>query len=198
MTVSPRPGSSPWRHLPNLLTALRLLAAPIVGGLLIAHDYRAAALLGAAALATDLLDGWLARRFDWQSQLGGWLDPLADKLLMAACFGGLWMVGVLPLWLLLLALLRDAVIVAGSAAYHVWVQPLQARPSWLGKACAATQSIYVLGLMLDLVLGRSSSPWSGYAVGVVGAMVALSGIDYVLRWSQRARRARPGNHGSGQ
>jgi len=73
-----------WRHLPNLLSALRLLLALPVALAIGYRDYPTALVLAALAALSDALDGFLARRFRWQSQFGAALDPLADKLLLVA------------------------------------------------------------------------------------------------------------------
>src|SRR4029079_3188209 len=101
------------RHLPNLLSALRLLAAPFAAWLIV-HGHDIAALLTfAAAGASDGLDGFIARRWGVMSNFGAWLDPAADKLLMLLCFTALFAVGMTPLWLLALVVVRDVAIAAG-------------------------------------------------------------------------------------
>jgi cardiolipin synthase len=85
-------------------------------------------------------------------------------------------------------LARDAVIVAGALAYHWRVETLDAAPTWLGKASTVAQTGFLWLAMLDLAIDRSWSPWWPWGVGVLIVLIAASGIDYVLRWSQRARR----------
>src|SRR5580765_6764447 len=94
------PGTSPWRHLPNLLTASRMLMVVPLAWLILDGHYRGALLVAASAGATDALDGLLAKRYGWQSWLGGVLDPLADKLLLIACFVSLDLAGAIPDWLM--------------------------------------------------------------------------------------------------
>jgi cardiolipin synthase (CMP-forming) len=176
-------------QIPNLLTALRLLLIPWILLALAQSAFRLAALLLAIAALSDGLDGFLARRYGWQSRLGGLLDPLADKLLVNALFLGLWWGGFLPGWLPLLVLLRDLVIVGGAAAYHWRIAPLQAEPSAISKACTVAQLGFLWLAIVDLALDRSSSPWWPYGVSVLVGLIAASGIDYVWRWSRRARKA---------
>jgi cardiolipin synthase len=177
------------RQIPNALTALRvLLVVPIVM-LLLQRQYAPAAWLFALAALSDGLDGMLARRFGWQSRIGGLLDPLADKLLVNACFLALWWLGQLPGWLPALVLARDAVIVAGALAYHWRVEAVDPAPTLLGKASTVAQTAFLWFALIDLGLDRSSSPWWPWGVGVLIALIAASGIDYVLSWSRRARQA---------
>lgn len=177
------------RQIPNLLTLLRILLVPLIVVQLLQREYGWAAALFAAAALSDGLDGLLARRFGWQTRLGGLLDPLADKLLVNACFLALWWQGALPGWLPALVLLRDALIVTGALAYHWRVETLSAAPSWLGKASTVAQTGFLCLAMLDLAIDRSWSPWWPWGVGVLVTLVAASGIDYVWRWSRRARQA---------
>lgn len=176
------------RQLPNAITLARIGMAWPLWRLLIAEDYRPALFLALIAGLSDALDGLLAKRFGWITRLGGLLDPVADKLLLAVGFLGLWWVGQMPGWLVALVLGRDAVILAGALAWQLWVRPLTAAPSWLSKATTAAQ----IGLVL-LVLGRLAlglgSPWLTQAGGwIVAALTVASGLDYVLRWSGRAWR----------
>jgi len=101
------------RHVPNILSALRLLAAPFAAWLILAGHDAASLTVFAVAGLSDALDGWIARRFGFTSQFGGWLDPAADKLLMILCVLALFWVGVTPLWLAVLMILRDLLIAAG-------------------------------------------------------------------------------------
>src|SRR5262249_17728673 len=99
--------------VPNILSALRLLAAPFAAWLIIAgHDMAAVPGFAAPGLG-DGLDGFIARRWGATSDFGAWLDPIADKLLMLFCLSALYIVGVTPLWLVGLVVARDVAIVAG-------------------------------------------------------------------------------------
>ncbi|KAJ5180254.1 cardiolipin synthase (CMP-forming) [Penicillium capsulatum] len=106
--------------LPNILTFSRLVAAPLVGYFLV-HDYHAAALsLFAYAGITDLVDGWIARRYQLQTVVGTIIDPMADKLLMTIGVACLAVNGSLPVWLAVIILGRD-VGLAISAIYYRWI-----------------------------------------------------------------------------
>ncbi|KAJ5600305.1 hypothetical protein N7450_001372 [Penicillium hetheringtonii] len=106
--------------IPNILTFSRLVAAPVVGYLLV-HDYHAAALsLFAYAGITDLVDGWIARKYQLQTVVGTIIDPMADKLLMTIGVACLAVNGSLPVWLAVIILGRD-VGLAISAIYYRWI-----------------------------------------------------------------------------
>ncbi|HEY2836446.1 MAG TPA: CDP-alcohol phosphatidyltransferase family protein, partial [Rhizomicrobium sp.] len=102
------------RHLPNLLSALRLLAAPVAAWATLGDHDTLALMLFVAASFSDVADGFIARRWGVTSQIGAWLDPIADKLLMFLCFLALWKVGAVPLWLLVLVIARDLGIAGGA------------------------------------------------------------------------------------
>ena len=98
-------------HLPNIISFLRiLLVAPIVWALL-NHRYDLAVVLFVIAGISDGVDGYLAKRFGWESRFGGVLDAIADKLLLVSTFIVLWLLAVFPLWLVALIILRDLFIV---------------------------------------------------------------------------------------
>jgi cardiolipin synthase (CMP-forming) len=184
------PGTSPWRHLPNALTILRMLLVVPLAWLIQDRHYNGALLLAAAAGATDALDGLLAKHCGWQSWLGGVLDPLADKLMLLACFLELGLIGAHPMWLAWLVIGRDVVIVAGAAAYHFLIGRLSAQPTPLSKFTTVIQIVYVLAQLLHL------TTWfelNGLTVALMWATVActvISGAQYVVVWSLKAGRAR--------
>lgn len=176
------------RHLPNLLTGLRLVLAPLLPWLLV--NDRAEAALGVAAVAglSDALDGWLAKRFGWGSRLGSLLDPIADKLMLGLAMLGLWLVAALPGWFLLLVALRDLVIVAGAIAWWRLAGPYDGRPTLLGKLTTFAQVLLVLACLLGLV---GWLPWddvAGPAILAVAFLTFASGLDYVIRYGVLAWR----------
>ncbi|CAG7929584.1 unnamed protein product [Penicillium olsonii] len=106
--------------VPNILTFSRLLAAPAVGYLLVNNYHTAALSLFAYAGITDLVDGWIARRWNLQTVVGTIIDPMADKLLMTIGVACLAVNGSLPVWLAVIILGRD-VGLAMSAIYYRWI-----------------------------------------------------------------------------
>src|SRR6202050_4225395 len=116
------------RHLPNLICLLRIMLVwPIVVS--IAHaQYPLTLLLFFIAAMSDGLDGFLAKRFHWTSELGKLLDPLADKLLLVGVFLVATWYGLIPRWLTIAAVGRDVLIVLGSIAFHFGWGSAQGRP----------------------------------------------------------------------
>jgi cardiolipin synthase len=159
-----------FRHLPNILTGLRLLAAPATAGLLVWEHFEAAFGVFAIAGISDAVDGWLAKRFGLSSDLGRVLDPAADKALMLAVFATLAMLGEVPLWLAALVVGRDAAIVLGLILAVAMKKPVTIEPLAVGKLTTILQVGYVALHMGSLAFGFSLeniTPLDAYAVAAV-------------------------------
>jgi cardiolipin synthase len=175
------------KWLPNAISLLRIaLVAPVVW-LMLDGRFEQAIVLFFIAGFSDGLDGWLAKRFNWHTRLGGILDPVADKLLVAAAFITLVCTGLVPLWLAAIVVLRDVVIVGGATAYNFLIGPVEGEPTRISKLNTALELLYVL-----LVLSRAAFGWPPENVLIVlGAAVlvtvVVSGIDYVWSWTRRAQ-----------
>ena len=174
------------RHLPNLLCVLRILMVYPVAAWLLEGRYPAVMLLFAVAAFTDALDGFLAKRFSWTSELGKVLDPLADKLLLVTVFVCLSVAGLAPWWLTALVVLRDLVILFGALTYKRLFGPLRGAPTMASKFNTLCQIVFCLATVAAAAYG-----WPGpAAVTALGALVlvstAVSGIDYTLIYSRRA------------
>jgi cardiolipin synthase (CMP-forming) len=185
--ATPGPASLAW--LPNAITLLRIAMALPLYWMLRDSRFDVALVIAALAGISDGLDGWLAKRFGWVTRLGAMLDPLADKLLLFACFLGLVAGGHLPLWLVLLVIGRDVVILSGALAYRVLVGPFEAAPTLISKVTTFLQIalvLWVMGSEVGLPL-----PASGLALllGAVVVFTLASGAHYVLVWSGKALRA---------
>jgi len=166
-----------------------LLTIPVVWAILEGRYPLALALFFIAGF-TDGLDGFLAKRFSWQSRLGGLLDPAADKLLLVASFITLWAAGYVPGWLLLLVVARDLVIVIGAGLYQWRVGDFVAEPSIISKLNSALQLFYILMTLSWLVFGIPDPEMVGVLGWCVLATTVSSGVDYVIRWTGRARAVR--------
>lgn len=172
--------------IPNALTVARVLAVPPLVWLLLQGEYQWALGLVVAASLTDLLDGWLARRFGWQSRFGGYADPLADKLLMVASYLTLAWLGYLPWWLLVLVLLRDLVIVIGGVVYHYRFEPVVASPTRLSRFNTVCQVVLVWYVMLHLAVHPLPDLPRALLVLLVAAMALITMVQYTWIWSFKA------------
>ena len=176
-------------QIPNAICVFRMvLVVPIAWSLIKGRFDIALALIFVAGFS-DGLDGFLAKQFGWRSRLGGILDPAADKLLLVSLFVVLAWLGLVPLWLAAVVILRDLVIVSGALAYNFTVDKLQPEPTKISKLNTVLQLIFIV-----IIVSRQAFGWPpAAAVLVVGASVlvasVVSGLDYVLTWSARAHRA---------
>ena len=175
------------RYLPNLLTSLRLAAAPATAGLLAAGYFNAAFGLFAFAGLSDAVDGFLAKRFGFSTPLGRFLDPAADKALMLAAFMTLALLDDVPMWLAAIIIARDALILLGLAVAAATQAPIAVQPLLIGKVCTALQVLYIglhLGSLAFEVPIGSISPADAYLVGLVAL---ASGAAYFAVWLKAMR-----------
>ena len=177
-------------QIPNLICVLRMaLVWPIIYTLA-AGRYGLALGLVAVAGISDGLDGFLAKRFDWRSRLGGLLDPLADKLLLVSTFVTLAYLGLAPVWLTVVVMLRDFIIVTGGVAYQAVVGKVEPEPSAVSKLNTGAQLLFVCAVIAHRAFDVPPSEWITAIGATVFVTASVSGLDYVLRWSWKAVRAR--------
>jgi cardiolipin synthase len=177
------------RHLPNLITALRMLLVVPLCWLIDTARYDGALAIAAIAGLSDAVDGFIAKRYGWQSWLGGILDPIADKLLLIAAFFWLAFAGDMPVWLAALVIGRDLVIVSGAVAYYYLIGRFDAEPSRLSKLTTLVQIVFVLGELLRLSqLVAVSDSVRTAAMAITALLTLASGAHYVVVWSTRAWR----------
>jgi cardiolipin synthase len=174
------------RQIPNVISSLRILLVVPIAFALLRGDHLTTLALFFAAAVSDAADGFLAKRFGWQTTLGGILDPAADKLLLATVFIVLAVLHLVPAWLMAAAVARDIIIVLGAVAYRLCFGPITARPSVVSKLNTLFQAIYILS-----VIGREEffvpPAWAVLALGALTFLtIVISGLDYVLRYGQAA------------
>ena len=174
--------------LPNVLTIGRILAIPPLVILLLSGRYGWALVVAVIAGLSDLIDGWLARRFDWQSRFGSLADPAADKLLMLASYLTLAWLGYLPWWLFVLVVGRDLVIVIGGWVYHRYFESLEAEPTQLSKFNTFCQ-VFLMWFVLIRLAGCPLPPEAQIGLEwLVAFMAVVTLAQYVWLWSLRAAR----------
>ena len=172
------------RQAPNILSALRLIAAPIAGWLILHREFFPAVCVFGFAGLSDAADGYLAKTFGLSSRFGAWLDPAADKLLMLASFVTLTMVGAVPLWLTALVIGRDVAIVLGVALAKLLGAPLTVAPLMVGKISTVVQVLYIAGVLLMLTL-RQIEPQAVLAGVLAVALLTLASfLAYAHVWFQ--------------
>ncbi len=179
-------------QIPNAITVARMVVAFPLLWLLIEERFPQALLVALVAGASDAVDGYLAKRYSWQSVLGGILDPIADKLLLSVCFFGLWWGGHLPTWLVAVILTRDLVVGIGAIAWWRVNGSIKPSPTGISKLTTLVQLILVALVMAQLA-GLDISPgWMQPLMLACAGVTVVSGVDYVVVYSLRALRARRG------
>lgn len=175
------------KHLPNVLTLFRLgLIVPFLV-FLYHHQYVNSFYTFILAGLTDGLDGFLARRFNWQSFFGSFIDPLADKLLIASSFIALAVIEVLPLWLVLLVFLRDLTISLGVLGWYYFIRrKLDFKPTALSKINTALQLILVTSCLFELAYFQFPDYVLNTLICLTTLTTAITYVDYIWTWSKKA------------
>jgi cardiolipin synthase len=169
-------------QLPNLITALRIAAVPVLILLLREHDYRAALAVFVLAGLSDGLDGLIAKRFHYVSRLGAILDPIADKLLLVSTYVMLVLLDHLPFWLVLAVVSRDALIVGGYLIYTNLYGPVQMHPSLLSKLNTLAQIALAVVVLVQLATDYISPLFTLGLVYLTAATTIGSGLHYLWIW----------------
>ena len=182
------------RHIPNLITGLRIvLVAPFLW-LLLEERYGPALLLFIIAGVSDGLDGFLAKYFGWTSELGGLLDPLADKLLLMGAMLALGWLNELPVWLVALVVTRDVIIVIGAVSYHWLIERFSAAPLQVSKINTLLQLLLVLAVIVHYGMVALPDWLIDGLIGLTALTTVWSGAAYIRRWGRQAmswRRSKP-------
>lgn len=175
------------KQIPNALTIFRLvLIVPFL--ILLYHEtYKAAFYLYLLAGFTDGLDGWLARHCNWLSPLGSFIDPLADKLLIASSFISLALIGSLPWWIVVLVFMRDLTISIGVVAWYRLVQrEIDFNPTILSKFNTALQLALVTLCLFELAFFTFPPYYVQTLIILTAITTGATYINYVWTWGRKA------------
>lgn len=171
-------------HIPNIICIIRIILVFPIAYYLHNDEWLYAFVLFFIAGISDGIDGYLARKFSWQSKLGSILDPLADKLLMLVLYVMLAYKDIIPDWLALLVVARDIIIILGAMSYHWITRELNISPLISSKINTAFQITFVIAVMYH----RAIAPLSETLIYLLQLGVifttAYSGISYIIRWTQ--------------
>jgi cardiolipin synthase len=177
------------RHLPNAICIARIaLVWPTVKAIENGQNTLALILFTIAAVS-DGLDGFLAKRFGWTSDLGRFLDPLADKLLLVSVFLALTWAGWVPEWLAVAVIARDLMIGGGSLIFRLWFGPLRGYPTLVSKFNTALQITVLISALLQAIGGWVPPVFFDALVMLTFFTTLGSGLDYFSRFFVRAWRA---------
>lgn len=182
------------RQLPNAITIVRIVCAPVFLWMLLAdagHDGALrwwAAVLFVLAIATDGIDGWLARRYELVTDLGKILDPIADKVITGCAFVGLSILGELDWWITIVVLVREV----GITVYRFLViSDHVLAAAWMGKLKTVAQAVALTLALAPLwtLVGDWVFWVNGITMTIAVVLTIASGVDYVVS-EVRGRRGK--------
>ena len=167
------------RFIPNLISLIRISLVVPTDLNLLSEKYIIALILFATASISDAIDGFLARFFKWQTNLGKILDPVADKLLMIGSITALWLNQIVPLSVFVIIVLRDLLILLG-ASFEMSITEKTPSPNFFGKITTTSQIIYILGLIVFEIISVEKNDQIFHIL--IGLITLLSLISYFRWW----------------
>lgn len=167
-----------YMNIPNFFSILRIISIPLFIILLTYENHIAAFAVFGFAAVTDALDGFFARLFHQKTTLGAYLDPIADKLLLASSFVAFALLNLIPRWLTILVVSRDVIISMGILILRLNSFHIEIKPSLLSK-CTTVSQIATIGIsLLFYILGKSSMVTT-IICWTTGILTIVSGIHYI-------------------
>jgi len=174
------------RHLPNIICVLRIALVWPIAAALAEREYFLALSLFMVAGLSDGVDGYLAKRFNWTSELGKFLDPLADKLLLVTVFVEAAWLGLAPWWLTSAVVARDVLIGLGAMAYRLLIGPLRGRPTVSSKINTAMQLLYPVAMLANAAMSFPPREVLDALAILVFITTVFSGLNYMTVFTRRA------------
>jgi cardiolipin synthase len=168
--------------IPNLITLGRILLVPIVVWAIVSGAMWIAFVLFVVAGVSDAVDGYLAKRFGMTTELGRYLDPLADKALIVSIYLALGINGLIPRWLVILVVSRDILIVGGIMLSWVIGNPLKIRPLLVSKLNTVAQIVFACVVLGTLGFDIKADTLTLLLMITVAALTLLSVAAYVAEW----------------
>jgi cardiolipin synthase len=168
--------------IPNLITLGRIILVPIVVWAIISGEMRIAFLLFLAAGISDAIDGFLAKRFHMASELGAYLDPLADKALIVSIYVSLGIAGALPISLVILVVSRDIMIIGAFMLSWLVNRPMKVRPLVISKVNTVAQIVLATFVLAEHGFGFELEWVSMLVMAVVAILTLLSVAFYLAEW----------------
>lgn len=171
-------------NAPNLITICRILLVPLTIWLMLSGAFAFA--FGAFILAglSDAVDGFLARRFQLQTELGEILDPIADKALLVSIFVALGILGHLPAWLVILVATRDVLIVGAVVISWFMERPVPMKPLWISKVNTTGQILLAGATLAALGFGLDLELLLAAGIVITAALTTASGAIYLRNWTR--------------
>ena len=168
--------------LPNLITIGRLLLVPLIIWLITADQPGSAFVVLVVAGVSDAVDGFLARQFNLRSDLGTYLDPIADKAMLVSIYITLATIAAIPIWLAILTVSRDLLIVGAFVLSWMLGVPTSVKPLRVSKANTVAQIILAAVVLGDLAFGTNLVIARAALVYVVAVLTVASAAIYLVDW----------------
>jgi cardiolipin synthase len=178
--------------IPNLITLARILLVPVVVWAIASNQMLFAFLLFAAAGVSDAVDGFLAKRFGMASELGAYLDPLADKALIVSIYIALGATEMIPRWLVILVVSRDIMIIGAVILSWLVGKPVTVRPLMVSKLNTAAQILFACVVLASLGFDLQLDLLTTLLMALVAVLTLLSVAFYVAEWVRHMNSAEPG------
>jgi cardiolipin synthase len=169
-------------YLPNLITLTRAILVPVVFWLLLSGRVQAAFFVFVLAGISDAIDGYLAKRFGWQTELGAYLDPLADKLLVTCIFVAMGVLGELPSWLVIAVVSRDVLIVIAVLLSWLLGHPVTIKPLAVSKANTVAQLVLAATVLANTGFSLGLDVVKHILVWITAALTLASLAAYIQAW----------------
>lgn len=169
-------------NIPNMITVFRIFLVPLVVWLMLDGRMQTAFLLFVVAGLSDGLDGFLAKRYGWQTELGAYLDPLADKALLVSIYVVLGLFSHLPVWLVLAVVSRDFLIVGAILLSWILARPVPMRPLFISKANTVGQITLAAIVLGNLGFSLGLNMTVSVLIWVTGTLTVLSAAAYLVTW----------------
>ena len=173
------------KDIPNVISILRIVLVVPIAYFLWNQNYLTALILFLVGGLSDGLDGFLARRYKWETELGVILDPMGDKLMMLTAYLLLGWHNLLAWWLVGLVIFRDLIIVFGTLLYRKFIGEAKLKPLFISKLNTAFQIVLVLLIMLSQVITLKPLIIDSFLWLVVVTTI-MSGYGYINEWGKRA------------
>jgi cardiolipin synthase len=178
--------------IPNLITLARILLVPVVVWAIATGRMQMAFLLFLAAAISDAVDGFLAKRFGMKTELGAYLDPLADKVLIVSIYVSLGITGVIPLWIVLLVVSRDFMIVGAIILSWLIDRPVAIRPHVVSKLNTGVQIVFACLVLASQGFNYDIEPVLTLVMALVAVLTLLSVALYLDKWVRHMNSAETG------
>lgn len=180
-------------NIPNLITLARIILVPVVVWAIASGQLRLAFVLFLAAAISDGVDGFLAKRFGMKTELGAYLDPLADKVLIVSIYVTLGITAVIPLWIVILVVSRDFMIVGAVILSWVVDRPVKIQPHMISKINTGMQIVFPCLVLVSHGYAFNAEPVLTLVMVLVAVLTLLSISLYLAEWVRHMNSAEAGH-----